>query len=223
MTAAFLLSLALSAAPAGDAKLKNAFAAAEAKRTKAMWDIYNGDGDATEPTRGTPWTRPEPKVVKTPTRKPRAMRSVHRAGFEPGTRVTVRSLVGGRATVTSRFGVRASPISMGISKHRGVDVAAPEGTAIYAAAAGTVIHAGWRGGYGRVVEIDHGSGLTTRYAHTWKLHVREGQRVLGGQLIAGVGMTGRATGPHLHFEVRASGKAINPHWALRRYGVFKNR
>ena len=218
------LTLVLSGAP-GD--LEQAFAAAKEKREKAMWDLYDGkadpgaefDGDAE-----TPWTRAEPDVVHTPPRARQLRnrrRAVTRAGFEPGSRPTIRALVGGKGAVTSKYGLRVSPLSMGMSKHRGMDVAAPEGTPIYAAAAGTVTHAGWKGGYGRVVIIDHGGGLTTRYAHTWKLHVRAGQYVAAGQLIAGVGMTGRATGPHLHFEVRVQGKPVNPHWALKRYNAFR--
>ena len=78
------------------------------------------------------------------------------------------------------------------------------------AGAGTVVSAGWSGGYGRMVEIDHGGGFTTRYAHLSRIIVREGQRVAAGEIVGEVGTTGRSTGPHLHYEVRRNGDALDP-------------
>ncbi|NET35987.1 MAG: peptidoglycan DD-metalloendopeptidase family protein [Cyanothece sp. SIO1E1] len=115
-----------------------------------------------------------------------------------------------RGRVTSRFGSRVHPI-LGYKRfHSGVDFGASHGTTIRAADSGTVIFAGWYGGYGRAVIVNHGGGLTTLYAHASKLYVTEGQGVEQGQAIAAVGSTGLSTGPHLHFEVRKNGKPVNP-------------
>lgn len=94
--------------------------------------------------------------------------------------------------------------------HLGIDVSAPRGTPIEAPAGGLVISASWEGGYGRTVEIDHGWGIITRYAHTSKILVRIGDRVQRGQIIALVGQTGLAEGPHLHYEVRVKGEPVDP-------------
>ena len=94
--------------------------------------------------------------------------------------------------------------------HKGLDIAAPRGTSIYAPGAGTVIFAGRKHGYGNVVIIDHGYGYTTLYGHCSKLLVDEGAQVSRGDVIALVGSTGRSTGPHLHYEVRLNGVHLNP-------------
>ena len=112
--------------------------------------------------------------------------------------------------ISSNFGWRVHPI-FGTSKfHSGTDFAAPQGAPIQAADRGTVIFAGWRGGYGNAVILDHGSGLTTLYGHASQLYVTEGEAVQKGQTIAAVGSTGFSTGPHLHFEVRLNGEPTNP-------------
>jgi murein DD-endopeptidase MepM/ murein hydrolase activator NlpD len=114
------------------------------------------------------------------------------------------------APVTSNFGWRTHPI-LGYQKfHSGVDFGADYGTAIYAAAAGKVIFAGWYGGYGNAVVISHGSNITTLYAHASQVYVSEGETVQKGQPIATVGSSGFSTGPHLHFEVRANGEPTDP-------------
>lgn len=115
---------------------------------------------------------------------------------------------------TSGFGTRKDPIHGQTSNHPGVDVAAPEGTPIHVAADGVVRSAGPRGGYGFAVEVDHGNGLTTLYAHASELLVQPGDRVEQGQAIAKVGSTGRSTGPHLHFEVRQGDRPTEPIQAL---------
>lgn len=115
-----------------------------------------------------------------------------------------------RAPITSPFGWRIHPILGTRRFHTGTDFGADFGAPIYAAHSGTVILAGWLGGYGQTVIIDHGSGLTTLYAHAQRLLVREGQTVHQGQPIAEVGSTGLSTGPHLHFEVRVNGEPTDP-------------
>ena len=125
-------------------------------------------------------------------------------------RGTGRFVFPANARISSGFGNRVHPI-LGYSRfHGGVDFAAPQGTAIYAADSGQVIFSGWYGGYGQTVIVDHGGGLTTLYAHASRLLVREGQSVRQGQSIAAVGSTGLSTGPHLHFEVRRNGNPVNP-------------
>jgi murein DD-endopeptidase MepM/ murein hydrolase activator NlpD len=114
------------------------------------------------------------------------------------------------APVTSAFGMRIHPI-LGYQRfHAGIDFGAAYGSTIQAADSGTVIFAGWYGGYGRAVIIDHGNSLTTLYGHTSQIYVTEGETVARGQAIAAVGSTGFSTGPHLHFEVRLNGEPVNP-------------
>lgn len=106
--------------------------------------------------------------------------------------------------ISSQFGYRWGRM------HEGVDIAAPTGTAVIAADSGTVVFAGYKSGYGLMVEVNHGNGFSTRYAHNSKLLVSGGQKVNKGQLIARSGNTGRSTGPHLHFEIRKNGVPQNP-------------
>jgi murein DD-endopeptidase MepM/ murein hydrolase activator NlpD len=112
--------------------------------------------------------------------------------------------------ITSGFGWRTDPVHGGTRFHAGLDIAATRGTPIYAVAPGFVVTSGTNGGYGRMVEIDHGSGIATRYAHCTTLRVKEGERVERGALIATVGSTGKSTGPHLHFEFRIDDSAHDP-------------
>lgn len=112
--------------------------------------------------------------------------------------------------ITSGFGKRRDPILGRSAFHAGIDFRAPTGTPIRAPAAGKVVKAGRNGGYGNMVEISHGNGLTTRFAHLSSIQVKVGQHVIAGQRIGASGNTGRSTGPHLHYEIRANGKAVNP-------------
>ena len=112
--------------------------------------------------------------------------------------------------VGSGFGWRTDPFTGQMTKHEGIDFAAPPGTPIHAAAGGVVVLAERHPEYGNVVEIDHGNQLMTRYAHALRIAVRPGDLVKRGQKIAEVGSTGRSTGPHLHFEVLLRGVAQNP-------------
>lgn len=116
----------------------------------------------------------------------------------------------GPGRIGSPFGNRADPFTHHLSFHPGVDLVAPTGTPILAAGAGRVIYAGPMPGYGNTVEIDHGNGFITRYAHASKIEVHVGQTVQPGESIAKVGSTGRSTGPHLHFEVRVDNRPVNP-------------
>lgn len=111
---------------------------------------------------------------------------------------------------TSNFGIRSDPFRGTAAMHAGVDIPGPSGTPIYATADGIVSHAGRQGGYGNMVEINHGKGIATRYGHLSKIIVADNTRVKRGQLIALMGSTGRSTGPHLHYEVRIDGHAVNP-------------
>ena len=111
---------------------------------------------------------------------------------------------------TSPFGYRRDPKTGGRRLHKGVDFAGPVGTPLYATADGIVTHAGWSSGYGRLVKIQHEFGIETRYAHQSQIRVKVGQRVSRGQRIGDMGASGRVTGPHLHYEVRVGGEAVNP-------------
>lgn len=112
--------------------------------------------------------------------------------------------------VTSTYGWRVSPVSRRWEFHRGIDIAAPQGTPIVATAPGTVVFAGRVASYGETVIIRHGADLETLYGHCYGIDVTVGQRVVSGQIIATVGSTGRSTGPHVHYEVRLNGDPINP-------------
>jgi len=112
--------------------------------------------------------------------------------------------------ISSGFGYRRDPFTGRSAMHKGLDFRGPMGAPIYAAADGRVTFVGRKSGYGKVVEITHGNGLTTRYAHMSRFSARVGQEVEAGHVIGAIGSTGRSTGPHLHFEVRINGRAVNP-------------
>jgi murein DD-endopeptidase MepM/ murein hydrolase activator NlpD len=112
---------------------------------------------------------------------------------------------------SSGFGVRSDPFHAGAAMHPGIDLSGAYGTPIYATADGTVLRAGWNsGGYGNLVEVDHGRGITTRYGHMSAILVRPGDHITRGQQVGRMGSTGRSTGNHLHYEVRIDGRAVNP-------------
>ncbi len=111
---------------------------------------------------------------------------------------------------SSNFGYRIDPFNGQSSMHEGIDFPAESGTPIVAAASGKVVVSEWHPAYGNMLEIDHGNGLVSRYAHTSSILVKEGDLVVRGQRVATVGSTGRSTGPHLHFEVRLNGVPQNP-------------
>jgi murein DD-endopeptidase MepM/ murein hydrolase activator NlpD len=124
--------------------------------------------------------------------------------------VPLRRPLAGELEMTSPFGVRIDPFLHQPSMHTGMDFRGNIGDPIYATAAGRVTKAGWEGGYGNMVEIDHGEGLSTRYGHMSAIGVTVGQRVSAGQVIGRIGSTGRSTGPHLHYETRVNGEPVNP-------------
>ncbi|OAO04453.1 M23 family metallopeptidase [Parasphingorhabdus sp.] len=112
--------------------------------------------------------------------------------------------------LTSSYGFRADPFKGRRARHKGIDMAGPIGTPIYATADGIVGRSQWLGGYGKYIEINHGNGIQTRYGHMSRLNVKANARVKSGDLIGFMGSTGRSTGSHLHYEVRIAGEAVNP-------------
>ncbi|MEM8750255.1 MAG: M23 family metallopeptidase [Pseudomonadota bacterium] len=114
------------------------------------------------------------------------------------------------SSISSRYGTRRDPFTKRSAMHAGLDFRAKRGTPVYATGSGIVRKAGRNGGYGKLVEIDHGHGMTTRYAHLSRIKVKKGQRIKRGDIIGKVGSTGRSTGPHLHYEVRRKGRVLNP-------------
>jgi murein DD-endopeptidase MepM/ murein hydrolase activator NlpD len=141
------------------------------------------------------------------------------AAIEALRQVTValplRRPMGPEAEQTSAFGHRLDPFTRGIAMHSGIDFRAETGTPVRAGGAGRVILADYSGGYGNMVEIDHGHGVTTRYAHLSRILVADGQQVAAGAIVGHVGSTGRSTGPHLHYETRIEGDAVDPQRFLR--------
>lgn len=130
---------------------------------------------------------------------------------ERGTKIPptyIKPIAGGRQS--SGFGARSAPTKGASTNHKGIDWAVPIGTSVVASNAGTVVHAGWASGYGYAVYINHADGRQTRYGHLSKVLVKTGQTVSQGERIALSGNTGRSTGPHLHFEIRINGSAVNP-------------
>jgi len=142
-------------------------------------------------------SEPVPAKVRVGTKK-----AVSRSGSNFG---VVR---GGR--LTSNFGTRVHPVTGKSKFHKGIDIAAPHGTAVYAYSSGTVIYSGYMSGYGNLIAINHGNGMVTRYGHLSARYIKAGQKVSTGQRIGAVGSTGVSTGPHLHFEVMINGLFKNP-------------
>ena len=119
------------------------------------------------------------------------------------------------------YGVRSDPFSGEGAMHTGVDISAPQGAPVHATADGIVLHAGWNGGYGRCVIIDHGNNYQTWYAHLSRMDVIEGQEIRQGEVLGAVGTTGRSTGSHLHYEVRIGSTPVNPYRFLERSSVLR--
>jgi murein DD-endopeptidase MepM/ murein hydrolase activator NlpD len=134
--------------------------------------------------------------------------------------VPIRMPLSGDASVTSPFGYRADPFLGRLALHPGVDLIQAYGAEIHATGAGRVVHAGPAGGYGIMVEIDHGNGLATRYAHMSEALVEEGEDVAKGAVLGRIGSSGRSTGPHLHYEVRVDGEPVDPERYFRAGAVL---
>ena len=126
------------------------------------------------------------------------------------TAVPVRKPITGELDFSSTFGVRSDPFLGRPAMHTGLDMRGSTGEPVHATAAGTVVTAGWNGGYGKMVEIDHGNQFATRYGHLSSINVRVGQKVKIGDVVGRIGSTGRSTGPHLHYETRINDEAVNP-------------
>jgi murein DD-endopeptidase MepM/ murein hydrolase activator NlpD len=131
------------------------------------------------------------------------------------TLVPYRKPVIGEVEFTSGFGIRSDPFLGRPAMHTGLDFRAAMGDPVRATANGKVVSSGWAGGYGRMVEVDHGNGLSTRYGHLSEINVKVGDAIKIGQVIGAVGSTGRSTGPHLHYETRIDGEAVDPQKFLR--------
>src|ERR1700731_3701703 len=129
--------------------------------------------------------------------------------------VPVREPVTGEIDFSSPYGVRVDPFLHVPAMHTGIDFRGTFGEPIHATAAGTVTSAGWSGGYGQMVEVDHGNGLATRYGHLSEIDVKVGQSIRIGQVVGRLGSTGRSTGPHLHYESRVDGEAVDPQKFLK--------
>ena len=129
--------------------------------------------------------------------------------------VPVRKPLMGEIDTSSGFGVRMDPFINAPAMHSGLDFRGSTGDPVRATAGGKVTHASWNGGYGKLVEIDHGNGIATRYGHLSEINVSVGQNIRIGQTIGSVGSTGRSTGPHLHYETRIDGDAVDPQKFLR--------
>lgn len=120
---------------------------------------------------------------------------------------------GGR--ISSEYGSRTDPVEGGYEWHQGIDIAVDFGAPVYASAAGTVEQAGWNGGYGRYISIDHGNGYESAYGHMSSLAVSAGQKVAKGEIIGFVGSSGYSTGPHIHYEILVDGQSVDPHYMLK--------
>ena len=141
--------------------------------------------------------------------------------YEDDAFIATRPVRRGEGWVSSRYGRRTDPFTGRSSWHNGFDIAGPVGTDIMAVAGGVVVFSGTNGGFGLFIEINHGNGYITRYAHCDELLVKVGDVVSSGQLIAKMGNTGRSTGPHLHLEVLKDGKSLDPAKYIYRAGLLE--
>ncbi len=197
--AAVLASGVFAAAPALANNNSNADIAAPLRAAQAARPSALGSGDEEFRALFASWQsldRAAPGTAATPTR---------RAGVSIPSLMPVAS-----PAMTSGYGMRVHPV-LGVRRgHRGIDLASPVGTPIHAAADGVISRADWFSTYGLFVSIEHGGQIQTRYGHMSRLNVAAGQAVHKGDIIGYVGSTGRSTGPHLHYEVRIAGTAVNP-------------
>lgn len=175
-------------------------AVAPEAQAEAQVEAQAGDAAVRKAGRRQPARRAAPPVAAAPAREQFDLRPLTSSPV-PGVE-------------SSGFGWREDPFHRRSKFHKGMDFRAPRGTSVFAAGTGVVVFAGRKGGYGNAIFIDHGDGVITRYGHLRKIHVATGAKVSGGARVGEVGSTGRATGPHLHFEVRLDGRAVNPQVAM---------
>ncbi len=206
-------SLEAEGAPAGNGDVQRAVRGVASSNALANPDrIYPGqtlvlDADATAPA--VAGAGPAGSAAAALRAAQSGGQSAGRSASLAGLATTARELVPA-SRVTSGFGVRSDPLDGDQRFHEGIDIAAPTGSPIHSAGGGVVSFAGERSGYGRLVVVEHEAGVSTYYAHASELLVRAGQHVDRGTVVARVGQSGRATGPHLHFEVRDHGTAVDP-------------
>jgi murein DD-endopeptidase MepM/ murein hydrolase activator NlpD len=163
------------------------------RKVAAVVEYKNGQEESREILKEEVYAEAVPKIVERGTQTPPTY---------------IKPISGG--SLSSGFGARSAPTKGASTYHKGVDWATPIGTTVYASNAGTVAFAGWASGYGYAVYINHADGRQTRYGHLSKVLVSAGQTVSQGEKIALSGNTGRSTGPHVHFEIRINGTAVNP-------------
>lgn len=167
----------------------------------AMQDVYTQN---LEETKNTVEVASAMEIAKTELNEEIKEQEKIKSATLDGVYFAVRPVTG---NITSRFGARES---IRDHAHKGMDIAAPNGTSIKAAADGTITYSGWMGGYGNLIIISHANGIQTYYGHCSKLYLKKGTQVKAGDVIAAVGSTGNSTGNHLHFEIRKNGTQINP-------------
>lgn len=178
---------------------------------ESIAELYKSDVETLKRTNGISWWKglKEGDVLFLPEARPIRMTKEWNKYFDQRGMFGVPFASWGKGW-TSAFGIRTDPITGDTRKHKGLDFKANYGEKVFAAGSGKVIFAGVSGGYGNLIQIAHGKGYITYYGHLAKIHVKTGQHVARGTLIGLVGATGRVTGPHLHFEVRKDGKAVDP-------------
>ncbi len=188
---------------------------AKARRMRALFATLGIDpGKTVEGAVGGPFVAYRPAVNSGSFDKQLYRINIARAQVDRLTatlgKVPLRKPIEGEIDTSSSFGVRIDPFLSKPAMHTGIDFRGETGDAVRVTAGGTVVSAGWSGGYGRMIEVDHGNGLSTRYGHLSEIDVRVGDNVKAGQAIGRVGSTGRSTGPHLHYETRIDGEAVDP-------------
>jgi murein DD-endopeptidase MepM/ murein hydrolase activator NlpD len=181
--------------------------------------IASKAGDAMAPASGGPYVPLKLRNDTGPFERQLYRVNIARSHVERLTRtlgtVPLRKPIAGNVDLSSNFGVRVDPFLRSPAMHTGIDFRAGTGEPVRATANGRVETAAWNGGYGKMVEIDHGNGYSTRYAHLSEIEVKPRQIVKTGQIVGRVGSTGRSTGPHLHYETRVDGEAVDPQKFLR--------
>lgn len=196
------------------ASLEDSYASKARRMRSVLADVGIDPDKRADPAIGGPFISYRLPPNASPFEKQVYRINVARAQAERLTRtvaaVPLRKPVEGEIDTTSSFGVRIDPFIGRPAMHTGLDFRGDTGEAIRVTAGGMVVSAGWSGGYGRMVEVDHGNGLSTRYGHLSEIDVKVGQVLKVGQTVGRMGSTGRSTGPHLHYETRIGGEAVDP-------------